>query len=171
VTVDPALRPRAVTIRALGCRDRPMLARLGAADDGDALIAGVPDRHPQRIEETIAPFRAKGILFQGCVDCFLADINRQIHSAHLSKPGLATMVPKGSLQVGPLNGQPLTRITALVDMLSRWPYGRGYTRGYTGCHTGFYKSVPRIEGKREYPNWNLAGLRNSILPLAMLNTR
>jgi len=82
-------------------------------------MIGTPVRHLARIEETIAPFKAQGILFYGYVGCSFAGIHREIQATHFQKKGIPTIALEGSFQVGPPSGQLLTRIRAFVEMLSR----------------------------------------------------
>ncbi|GAA0284093.1 2-hydroxyacyl-CoA dehydratase family protein [Rhodovulum strictum] len=82
-------------------------------------MIGTPVRHLKRIEETIAPFQARGILFYGYVGCSFAGIHREIQSTHFQRLGIPTIALEGSFQVGPPSGQLLTRIRAFVEMLSR----------------------------------------------------
>jgi benzoyl-CoA reductase/2-hydroxyglutaryl-CoA dehydratase subunit BcrC/BadD/HgdB len=80
---------------------------------------GTPVRNLARIEETIAPFKAQGILFYGYVGCSFAGIHREIIASHFQKKGIPSIALEGSFQVGPPSGQMLTRIRAFIEMLSR----------------------------------------------------
>jgi benzoyl-CoA reductase/2-hydroxyglutaryl-CoA dehydratase subunit BcrC/BadD/HgdB len=82
-------------------------------------MMGTPVRHLKRIEDTIEPFKAQGILFYGYVGCSFGGIHREIQAAHFQKLGIPTMALEGSFQVGAPTGQLLTRIRAFVEMLQR----------------------------------------------------
>jgi benzoyl-CoA reductase/2-hydroxyglutaryl-CoA dehydratase subunit BcrC/BadD/HgdB len=82
-------------------------------------MMGTPVRHLKRIEDTIAPFKAQGILFYGYVGCSFAGIHREIQATHFQKLGIPTMALEGSFQVGAPTGQLLTRIRAFIEMLQR----------------------------------------------------
>ena len=80
---------------------------------------GSPVRRLARIEETLEPFKAQGILFYGYVGCSFGGIHREIAGGHFQKKGYPNIQLEGSFQVGPPTGQLLTRIRAFIEMLQR----------------------------------------------------
>jgi benzoyl-CoA reductase/2-hydroxyglutaryl-CoA dehydratase subunit BcrC/BadD/HgdB len=80
---------------------------------------GSPTRRLARIEETLEPFKAQGILFYGYVGCSGGGIRREIAGSHFHKKGYPNIQLEGSFQVGPPTGQLLTRIRAFIEMLQR----------------------------------------------------
>ena len=80
---------------------------------------GSPIRRLERIDETLSPFKAQGILFYGYVGCSFGGIHREIAASYFQKKGVPSISLEGSFQVGPPSGQLLTRIRAFIEMLQR----------------------------------------------------
>jgi len=80
---------------------------------------GSPVLRLARIEETLALFKAQGILFYGYVGCSFGGIHREIAGGHFQELGYPSIQLEGSFQVGPPSGQLLTRIRAFIEMLQR----------------------------------------------------
>jgi len=81
---------------------------------------GSPIRRMARIEETLEPFKAQGILFYGYVGCSFSGIHREIAADHFQKRGYPSIALEGSFQVGPPKSITIspTHRTSMLDHLT-----------------------------------------------------